>query len=493
MFIYHYCSKGCKCMKKFFLLIINIIFIISLTSCGSYESVDFSNKIIEPENNNIPIRGTWKVSEIKNPLKKNDTEDYSNLKVQFSDEFVMIDNEVIINPKYKIKFIDVNKYMVDQYRVNIKTLDIEDIEKGEAIQINSDNGGLFEFIRTKEDEVILNLNGVFLFFKKESDKVDEKIEKVYMSVEEHTETINSKVLEAGILLGLKCKDSNGNLSYRTLWIAKDKDKYHEVYSSNDIIVPRRNGFWKLSIEYIGDSSVRKDKIEAYNILSEEKKTSYVNRVDDYRESIDINFIGNDYICFETIKMKEDGRHLRPNIKVVPIDNLSIKSGVKISDLAGKDGEEIFNKSAEGFFESNPNIKKENVFIDQAFFQLKRKSGRWRMVQRIVDKEMSYDIPLNMIPPKKLLNYDDLYISWNTIKSKEPGAEDAFSAPNNKFLIVQTKDSILIYDVENNKMGERPSLTIPLKEGEKAIMAEWGTGIYMQKWENVFKNYALPLK
>lgn len=486
-------ARGVTKVKKYFMFILNIIFLISLTSCGNYSSADFSNKIIEPKNNNIPINGTWKVSEVKNPLKVNNVEDYSNLKVQFSDEFVMIDNEVIINPKYKIKFIDINKYMVDQYRVNVNTLDIKDIEKGEAIQINSDSGGVFEFIKIKEDKIVLNLNGIFLFFEKISDKVDEKIEKVYKSVEEHKESINSNVMEAGILLGLKHKDNNGNFAYRTLWIAKDKDKYHAVYSSNDIIVPRRNGFWKLSIGYVEDSMVRKDKLEAYNILSKDVKTSYVNRVDDYREIIDINFIGNDYICFETMKMKEDGKQLKPNVKVVPIDNLSIKSGVKISDLAGKDGEEIFNKSVSGFLESNPNINKDNVSISESFFQLKRKNGRWIMVQKMLDKEMSYEFPLNMIPPKKLLNYDDLYVSWNTIKSKEPGAEDAFSAPNNKLLIVQTKDSMLVYDVDNNKMGERPVFAVPLKEGEKAIMAEWGTGIYMQKWENVFRNYGTPLK
>ena len=121
-------------------------------------------------------------------------------------------------------------------------------------------------------------------------------------------------------------------------------------------------------------------------------------------------------------------------------------------------------------------------------------GHWFFKGRInylIDDEFHYaDYSINIIPPSKLVIYDDLKISWTYIKDKVPEAIDAFTSPLGDIAVVMTKNEIIIYGIIRGEMEDMPLRRIDLKDNETVIMAEWATGDYVDNWSktlNGFKN------
>ena len=90
--------------------------------------------------------------------------------------------------------------------------------------------------------------------------------------------------------------------------------------------------------------------------------------------------------------------------------------------------------------------------------------------------------------KKIVNYDELSVSWSSIKANIPEAIDAFTAPNNDMALIVTKNQIYVYAIVNSKLGDKPIKKISIEEGETVVMAEWATADFVSKWEKSYTRF-----
>ncbi len=53
-----------------------------------------------------------------------------------------------------------------------------------------------------------------------------------------------------------------------------------------------------------------------------------------------------------------------------------------------------------------------------------------------------------------MNYDDLQLSWNSVKSKIPNALDAYTSPNKDIAIITTEKELYVYTIDNGKLSNK---------------------------------------
>lgn len=501
-------------MKKLIIIIVLISSVIFMTSC-SIDDGTAVDRIKAPEVNTSPINGKWIISSNIDD-KFSNTVDlkadlYLNKEVLFHKDAVVIGEDYLTEPTFKIKSVNAYDYLLYKYKTTPNTLGIED-SNITVITILNENQYFYEFIRYGEEELLVKIEDSFYKLTKVVDEVSLDEINRYIEVEKNTisalniDEVNE--LQSGVLLGIKTPtyDEKGNLAdwkYNTIWINSLNNKIIGAYELEDLLVPRKNGFWMVSINrnYNGiiedkissiplfkmpDSSIAKDDInlvlpERPYGKEEMESTAILNN---------ILFVGNDYISIERInKFNQE----KKTLEVYSLDNIDENRPINLSDLIGEDGKRIFTEGAQSVVPIDSEIKlnEENVGII-------RKSGYWTIKGRVNfiqnGEELYKDFNIKAIPPKEMINYDFHIISWNELKMNIPETIDAFSSPNNDLIIISTHSHLLIYNIFDGNLNNIPIAKIKLPENSSIIMSEWAIGRYPNIWQNeVIKNNGIELE
>ncbi len=519
-----------KITKKLVMLLIMSLIV---SACSS-PITDSADKIVSPRNQLIPVKGTWKVSKVLTSGASNeeDKEKWLGKKVQFSNIYMSIGESILEDPQYKIKKVKGEQYLL----FNSKSLpaDFEfPNQEVEVITIIDKDKFFCEVLIIEEDELVLKIQGNSLYLKRTSEEVDEYIPKESNSEnKENTDiqTNKDEKTDTGVLIGLRypneknSKDSIGDYSYRTLWISSTNKEENSILEMENIFFPRRSGFWKMQIEKAKQDGKSEEYILAHNVLMEdsEAEEQAMSRVTDLeKQSIEekdveqeidfyrwgerlgevkrkIDYVGNDYISVETLGkggyILGDKTWEKSKLQLLPVDGLPNGEGVNISDILDETGA-TFIKSAWKKAINYLEIDKSNMLYSEEVlenFGLERKLGHWLIEGRInyiKNNEFKVaDYSVNLIPPSKVVFYDDLHVPWTNIKDRVPRALDAYTSPNKDIAIVFTRKELLVYNIYGNELGRQPKESLKLKEGEISIMAEWATGHYVESWESIFKDF-----
>lgn len=489
-------------MKKT-ILIMFIISILLLTACDM--QVGITDNITAPDNNRLPLSGQWVISDYKmgtvSMLDEEGTKAYLGTEVLFHKDLVAVGEVYTLDPSYRIKYVNMEDYLIYQYKVNPEFLDLVN-EEIQVISIVGKEQFFYEFMKISEDIVIVNIDGVFFYLSKVSDNIEEeRVASYYFeegAISKAVDMADEDILRTGILLGLKSldlenKDDLEKWSYRTIFIRSHNGHIVSIQQMENILLPRRTGFWKIEVVREETGGKINDKIMAYPV----SKTIDVSniemvRMDKVKEESSIKnilYVGNDYISIENIQYRSRGERF---LEFYPIESIDKGIPMKISDIAGQIGKEAFE---EGFNKEillqNEEYKKSLIDLrpNEESFGLYRRNGHWVFEGRIHSIENGVyeykNFNIKAIPPKEIVQYDEMPIPWNVIKTKVPDALDAFISPNEDIVIVVTHNSLLIYLIYNGQMGDIPVERIELKTGEKVIMAEWTVGRYPQIWEEEF--------
>ena len=498
-------------MKKVKLISVLILIVLTLVGCSisPKESIDI---ISTPNNKKIPISGTWGVvGAVESDSSKDSTiyEEWKNKTVEFSEEFMVLADYYLNNPRYQIKLVNGREYLLYNHRDFLKEFNIPD-EEMEVITVIDKDKYFCEIIIISDSELILSASNYSLHLKKVSDEVSSSFQ--YQEIQEESDSNNllmskNTLTRSGILLGLR-SDNSEEYSYRTLWIGFKNRIIGSVIETEEIIFPRRSGFWKMEIFTSEADEKTEDHLYAFNISKENPQES---RKAPFLDSSDwdgrtgkiqkrIDYIGNDYVSIEVIGRggyEYSNKSWQENIlQILPVDSLPSNKNIKITDLSGDESLGVIELGIQKTMQKL-NIKEENLINKYKLldsFGLTRKMGHWFFKGRInylIDDEFHYaDYSINIIPPSKLVIYDDLKISWTYIKDKVPEAIDAFTSPLGDIAVVMTKNEIIIYGIIRGEMEDMPLRRIDLKDNETVIMAEWATGDYVDNWSktlNGFKN------
>jgi hypothetical protein len=201
----------------------------------------------------------------------------------------------------------------------------------------------------------------------------------------------------------------------------------------------------------------------------------------------ILYAGNDYISTEVTPTQEDSKDKR--LEVLPIDNIEGASPIKISDIAGENGKTALYDGISKLMDSRSAIDNSNILRpDEESFYISRRNGHWIMKGR-VDTESEttpwMDFNIRIIPPSRIVSYDELCLSWNSIKARVPDAVDAYTSPNADMAAILTGSTLYVYTIENGLLSQNPSKKIRLKDKETVVMAEWCSGRYVDIWDKEF--------
>lgn len=501
-------------MKKLLFSIILIVSVFILVSCGM-DDIQLSDNIASPENNNLPISGEWIIEDYviraTSVMDEEMANSYLGMEGLFHKELVAIGDNYCLDPSYKIKNVDTDEYLIYQYKVNPEFLNI-DKEEIQIVSIRNNDQFFNEFIKISEDKIIVNIDGVFFYLNKLSDEVDdEKIASYKYRENEMFSMVNisdEDVLKTGLLLGLKSLELENNIetwNYRTIFIRGYNKDVVSIYEMEDILLPRKTGFWKVKVDReeidgnvndtivanaINKTKVLEDKEELEPSLQMSIKEVGKEEKKDIENTVkNILYIGNDYISIENVYYRNKGERV---LEFYPIDNINKGNPMKIFDIIGKAGQEAFIEGANKKILSE-NQKYKDSLIDlkpnEESFGLFRRNGHWVFEGRLNFAENGIyrykNFNIKAIPPKEVVHFDEISIPWNAIKTKIPEALDVFISPNEDLAIVLNHNNILIYLIEDGEIGDIPVEKIKLKAGEKIIMAEWATGRYPQLWEDAF--------
>lgn len=478
-------------MKRLSLILTLIIFIFILTSCN-INNVETVEKISAPNNTTPPISGVWKVEKYKTSnrtsLSENDIEKILGKKIFFYKNLVVVEDGFSLESSYKVKKVNTSDYLFYHYKISPDFLNINN-ENIQIISLSAKEQFYYEIIKANNNEIIFNTDGVFFYLSKLSNEVDyETIEK-YIKEEKKDAGIiegeSNDTLRTGLLLGLRYYDEESvkkdeqPWKYRTIWIRSYNKNIKDIYEKEDILLPRKTGFWEVEA---------KENIYAYPYSKKNKDKSIKLNKKENSNGKRIEYLGNDYISIENIENNgKGGKELRTYL----LDNIDEKKPIKISDIGGRSLRTAFLEGAgkqRGILASKDNNLL-NERPDEESFGLTRKNGHWILKGRISYEEKEVrkytDFNIKAVPPIELVTYDELLIPWNGIKMKVPEVVDAYTSPNEDIVIILTNKYILIYPIHKGELGDKPFGKIPIKEKEKIIMAEWATGGYVKTWEDIF--------
>ncbi|HHW49270.1 MAG TPA: hypothetical protein GXX14_11745 [Clostridiaceae bacterium] len=488
-------------------------------------------KIVPPKNMSTPLQGKWEIvkcmSQEEGLIEKVEKDSWLNKYAQFKDSFAQVGNYSWDNVSYKIRVVDAHEYFLFKFKEPINKLGINGREIY-VITLSADGNFLFEFVKVDENKVLADIDGEIYCLEKISDNVDENIISKVNSNKQQAieEESKDEIIRTGLLLGIRTPEKtdssdegeNYKYSYRTMWIAAENSKLHPVLEADGIYLPRKNGFWSIGLSRVQFDGIEEDILTSVSISSKSKVDKEKNEKDiisNYGANNEglftfsdfwsdkkgvlyktIQFVGNDFICIETYgkgyykDTKKEWQERK--LMTIPVDNISRREGVKISDIAGENGTLAMETSINNLL-STSNVKKIkpiDIIDNERSFSLFRKTGHWVFKGRInfqPDDAIPFiDFNINLIPPADLVAYDTLHVKWTNIKDKVPRALDAYTSPNKDIAVVLTGNELLVYLINGDNLSDTPVKKLSLKEGDTVVMAEWARGSYMEKWENSFK-------
>lgn len=469
-----------------------IFMIIILSGCEKVPQSPMKN-ILSPKNGKSPIEGKWQLN-----IYNGSNEDTAEI-AQFTNDAAVVLGIGYGNVNYKVKKVKINDYLLfNKHKVTPEKLKIKGNEVI-VVTVTSSDTLIGDFIATDEKTAVAFVDSKIYFMDKVSDVVDRNIYENISSGDSRIELQTKSVeLQSGVLIGLKSKNKNEEYDYRTIWISSKNKKVNPIRETQDLLFPRKTGFWKLSTKRVKEGTREEDILIAYDVSRKSEMLSppsinYINWKD--REGKlykNITYLCNDYVSVEIQgEGKITGTKEKWNenkLQVKPIDNISSSKGVKISELAGTNGVKALNSGKkEAVAKLNEVVEINNS--NEENFGVVRKAGHWILNGRLNyedNQQMSYlDYNINIVPPEKLVFYDTFHLKWSNIKNEVPDAIDGYTSPNNDIAIIITKTKLYVYGITNGRLDKEPFEKMEIKEGESAVMAEWATGSYVDNWDRIF--------
>lgn len=485
--------------NKIILSIIFIITLFSLTGCGSIDA----NQMVEiksPRNYDLAIKGKWQVTDYK-VLDKNiydggKVEDLKKQIIDIGNKNINIDGKTYNGVSYKLKVVKSDYYISYESDFTIKDLGIQNKDVN-IITANDKNNIIFDFFHIDNNKSYIYYQGVFLTVKRVGDITEDTFKNAKEKSLNKYDDIDKTKQDVGLYIALKQPrqlQDDGTYSdeqYRTLWISYKDGKVQPIESSKGIIFPRMTGIWTLDKKVSNNNGKHQEYFVANTVDRKGKESTAILKSDKniYRN---INFISNNYISTETYS-GYNFKNKFPQYEVLPIDNLSIEKGFVIQDIYSKDINLRYKKDYENAYSDLTKKEKElsKKYIDYSNFTMMRETGRWVLQGKISplnENGDSYNYRLSIKPNDNLLKYDTLVVPWRVIKNEVPFVKDAYTSPEGNIAIVIIDGELLVYEIKDNSLSEKPIERFDLKKGEQVIMAEWCASDYIDYWGNSFKEF-----
>lgn len=505
-------------MNRKLLLFLILGLILTFTGCTVVEG-EVKDRIVSPENKNIPITGKWEATYIydeefihiddEEKLKELNIEAY-DIEAYFSNTGVAIGEKFTEFPSFRMKNVLAYDYLSENYRITPKDLEV-DKERVDVITVLNENTYLFDFARVSDEMFLVKNNDVFYIMERVAEKVNEEEVARYIQVQKdvlRAKGASSEELQSGFLVGFKIptydnRSNNIDWTYKTVWINSHSGEVKSVYELDKLLVPRRNGFAEIEKERDYSGGIVNDKINVIPLYTMENGASSNNITSSSEESLidldsyelnselkNILFLGNDYISVENINLNNNEKK---TLEVYSLDNINEETPIKLSDLVGEDLSEIFLEGARAEMPLD-----DSLIPNEHNYGLYRRDGYWSLRGRVNyfqnGEELYRDFNIRAIPPEDMVSYDEQIIPFSMVSYAVHGLVDYFSSPNGELIVALTNQSLTVYPIRNGELSYNNSARIEIPSDATVIMSEWARGRYTESWEEeIINNGGLPIE
>jgi hypothetical protein len=327
--------------------------------------------------------------------------------------------------------------------------------------------------------------------------------------------------------------------YETWWIVRDATGAHVVAKIQDIIVPRKTGFWRVGIEHTCQfrSPSKDDPQDHGEIITEDipyavpveetpglfldhpscdpetRDRVFDPAYDPYatrsNEKAPAECIWNSSSFLSvlpdlvSISSEEGVRescdpHQREtfHVSVQTTDKLSsaIHRGVSISRIFGDAGSRAWDRAIQAAAKKGSCSKDLPPPSSYGDWYLEHSVGQWHAGASLQWGEYRMDCVLSdvlgIVVPRSVAHAVPLPVSWATLEKKLPGLTDAYISPDGSVLlaILSKEDnsthrwqieSVRLFDFSAHELGPKLLDLLP----SDIVMAEWATGRFVQSWTN----------
>jgi hypothetical protein len=293
--------------------------------------------------------------------------------------------------------------------------------------------------------------------------------------------------------------AEANNPFQTAWIQISGGRV-SVRFVQDIIVPRKSGFWRFGENtdsaHAGGSTATEDFFWAAP-LGQKPKLAAIKKIDcSSKESFaEVDYIGPDYVAssgfYTSICMHYGEGHA---FGVSSLDNLN-GSAIGMSTLLGPAaGRQLRRLNREAQSQENEVCGVPGFAGGEGGWTLRHSEGRWHAIAKlsgtggsVCDRE-DVDVPLAALPPASLVPFNTLPVPWKAIKAAFPEATDAFASPDGDLLLVFAPKQILFVSAQAGKLQKFHAIEVPFGN---PVMAEWALGANVARWNQTLSKLPAP--
>lgn len=327
---------------------------------------------------------------------------------------------------------------------------------------------------------------------------------------------------SGALIGFRVSSAveDSGSRYRTLWIV-GSSKSARATTLPDLLVPRRDGFWRMGIVVTCGDVQQEGQIDrlwtsranrrvtlreecptvpasevpmivATTDSAERARLDSVEVICSIRK-LDIDFVTGRYLSRsemggQTEQCEPRGERFDYSSAVSYWEG----SPIAFSDIAGVAADSAFARAARLAVDSASKEDCESFVSDSesraeaantvSDWYVARGKGSWqpRVTRSVYGTSCSFDAAIDLKLPASFTGHDVLRPAWDIIARTVPGAVDAMSSPAGDFVIVLTADSLFAYSSHGKVLGTR-LLSTPFAR-DRIVMVEWALGKSAARWD-----------
>ncbi|RUS48218.1 hypothetical protein [Cohnella sp. AR92] len=296
-------------------------------------------------------------------------------------------------------------------------------------------------------------------------------------------------LQTAMLIGLRkdvdTPDGGSVSTYRTLLVAPEGDEKLGVAAEGQgIVMPYSQSFWMLN--GIGDDAgSSKQSLTAYEAYSS-KKLMEVPELTASRQGLaseKLLYVGHEYVA---VSQEADSTSLSASSKA-GAEYRFVQSLKQLSDSLGT----AFDPQTEPHTTLEEGLDRENgtvsvVFGNDQQWSVARKNGSWigtvyRSATGLNPVDVTTEEELAEPLSSRIARNNSLAVDWDSIKSAEPAALDAFTSSNGEVLAIVLDREIKVYPY-GRKNAASNAVKIELDPGESVIMVQWSVEQkYTEQW------------
>ncbi len=483
-----------KKVKIILLLFISLI-LVSCVNDSADEESNSSNNISVP-NNNLDIQGIWTLIDEYNISEKN-TEKIDIKDIFISRKVSQFQDSFILNPNIYSRYLNLNSYLTNKISVLPENLVIEE-EMVKVYKISNNLSTAFEFIDIGDGKLLTIYLGKILIFEKNENLTADIINDKYKELSElsqNAEEISNN--EFGLAISFRVRDNNVRdyikYNYYTYFFKKTKDDiFPKIIKVRDIIIPKSTGIWTIKQEVVDENinSIRVYKIGANQTFIEDDLK--VNNIqDNYLRRID--YVNQGYIA--VTNYFDSGKSIYENHSIFNIHELASNKPLSITEIAGNNGNSIYQtafKEVSNQIISNQSINITEINPNPKNIGMQRAKMSWKFISNL-DVEINRDtgsrftkqFDLNVYPIISIGQTPTINLTWRDVISRKPGAIDATISPNSTYILVQNANSIEIFPIIYNFIGNKALFSIQNVDDYEIVSINW---IHNENIDNYYNEF-----